>query len=116
MTLRDSIINDSSSIFLNANEFAEPVTYYKRGGGTRTILAVVDRDPPSIFSVEGNVIVPSFLVYIRNDYDLGISTSELDTGGDEIELPERLYELPLRKCTVIKIIDQDHGMLQLALR
>ena len=44
MTLHDTIQADADSVFCNADDFAEPVTYYPRAGEARTINAVVLRE------------------------------------------------------------------------
>lgn len=116
MTLRQSISTDIETVFLNSDEFAEEVTYYPRSGGSRTILAIVEREPPSLFDQAGNVVMVAFLVWVKNDKTDGILATELNTGNDQIELPERIGKLPRRRCSVERLIDHDGGMLQLALR
>lgn len=116
MTLRESIASDAVSVFLSADEFAETVVYIPRGGGSRTILAIVEREPPSLLDSLGNVIALSYMIYVANSQTTGISSSEVDTGGDVIRLKGRENENALKECSVVKVMNHDNGMVQLALR
>ena len=67
MTLRDVIKSDAITIFENTSEFAEAVTYYFRDGSTRSINAVIDREPPSFYGAGGEVVTPKAMIEIAND-------------------------------------------------
>jgi hypothetical protein len=69
--------------FDEACGFAESVTYRKRDGTTRSIFAVVAREPVEQTSAGAK---RSVRVEVRNDATLGISMSELDRGTDEIQV------------------------------
>lgn len=116
MSLRESIRTDAVSVFLKADEFAETIVYNPRGGGSRTILAIVDREPPSLFDELGNVLSVSFMVYVANDQALGITSTEIDVGGDKVRIAEAVNDLALKVCTILRVMDNDNGMLQLAVR
>lgn len=116
MSLRDSIKNDAVSVFLSVDEFAETIIYNPRGGGSRSILAIVNREPPSLFDELGNVVSVSFMVYVANDPATGISSTEVDAGGDKIRIAEAVNDLALKSCSILRVMDNDHGMLQLAIR
>jgi len=116
MSLRDSIQSDAVSVFLSADEFAETVVYNPQGGGSRTILAVVDREPPSIFDDLGNVLSLTFMVYVANSSTAGITATEVDVGGDQIQVSAKTGELPRRAFTIVRVMANDEGMLQLAVR
>lgn len=116
MTLKDSIQSDAVSVFLSADEFAETVVYNPHGGGSRTILAVVDREPPSILDNAGNVLSLSFMVYVANSATEGIAATQIDVGGDKLQISAMTGELPRRTCTILKVMDNDNGMLQIAVR
>jgi hypothetical protein len=116
MTLRESIASDAVSVFLSSDEFAETVVYNPHGGGSRTILAVVDREPPSIMDDLGNVVSLSFMVYVANDATAGITATEVDTGGDRLQISAMAGQVSRRGCSIIRVMDNDAGMLQLAVR
>lgn len=116
MTLKDSIESDAASVFLSSDEFAESVTYLPRSGGSRTILAVVDREPPTLLDSAGNVISLSFVVYVHNDATTGISSSEVNTGGDKVQLHAKLGDAAVRTVSIVQMIDNDFGMVQLGLK
>lgn len=115
MTLKDSIKADVSSVFLNADEFAESVVYKPRSGGARTIKAIVDRDPPAIYDAAGNVVLPAFRLTVRNSCTLGISSKELDTGGDAVELVRKLNEAIPATFSVMRMAYQDEGVVEIDL-
>lgn len=117
MTLRNLIDADALTVFCNPNDFAESVTYWPRGATTgRTINAVVQREQIAAFAEDGSQTnLPSFLVNVANDATSGISSAEINTGGDSIELPPRDGKTAVRK-TIMQIISQDHGMLEIECR
>lgn len=119
MTLRDAIEADSLKVFLNLGEFAETVTYHPhRAFGQpvrppRVIRAVVFReDLVTLGEDDGQTVVPQFTVHVKNDNTEGISSTEIDLGADQLEFPRRDGKSP-EKRTVLRMIDQDHGMLVL---
>lgn len=116
MTLRESIASDAVSVFLSADEFAETVVYLPRGGGSRTLLAIVDREPPTLMDDAGNVLALSFMLYLSNSSTTGISVQELDTGGDRIQIAAKTNDVQKRTCTILRVMDNDNGMLQLAIK
>jgi len=122
MTLREAIENDAQSVFLNTDEFAETVTYYPRifsGGDSRTsrsIKAVVFRESMvNVTEDGGTTLLPMFEVHVKNDATLGISSTELDTGGDQLEFGAR-DGMSATKRTITRVVTQDHGMLVLECR
>lgn len=116
MTLRESIASDAVSVFLSADEFAETVVYLPRGGGSRTILAVVDREPPTLMDDAGNVMALSFMLYVANSATSGITAQEIDTGGDRIQIAAKINDAAKKNCTILRVMDNDNGMLQLAIK
>lgn len=119
MTLADRIVSDAGNVFLNSDHFAESVTYYpfrmQPGARTaRTIKAVVTRNQVSTFNPDEQ-IVPEFEVRVANDSTTGISSAELNTGGDQIAMAVRVGETPTRR-SVQTLIEHDEGMLVLLCR
>jgi hypothetical protein len=116
MSLRESIASDAVSVFLSSDEFAETVVYLPRGGGSRTILAIVDREPPTLMDDAGNVMALSFMLYVANSGSDGITAQEIDTGGDRVKIGAKVNDLVQKTCTILRVMDNDHGMLQLAIK
>lgn len=118
MTLAARIVSDAGSVFLNSEHFAEPVTYYPHRFGTagtpRSILAVVVRNQVATFNPDEQ-IVPEFEVRVANDSTTGISSSELNTGGDQIKFAGRVGETE-QKRSVQYLVEHDTGMLVLICR
>lgn len=115
MTLRDLISSDASTVFCNVDDFAEAVTYYPRGGGSRSINAVVVREPVEQYPQDEVTALAVYEVHITNDDVLGISSVELDTGGDAIAFPPRDGKDAVKK-QITRILSQDHGMMVLECR
>jgi hypothetical protein len=121
MTLRDMMTADASAVFLAEGEFSEAVTYYPHRffGATqrqpRSIRAVVMREQVASFTEDVVTVLPMFEVHVANDSTLGISSDEIDTGGDQIAFPARDGK-PAERRSILKITTQDHGMLVLECR
>lgn len=118
MTLKSSIKSDAGTVFLRSDDFAETVTYYPHVGfgeteTSREIKAIVIRNQIETSSADGgDVVIPVFEVYVKNDSTLGISSSELDTGGDKILIATRIGGTA-KKRSIVYLVDQDEGMIQL---
>lgn len=82
-------------------QFGEEVTYYPTGGNPRTIDALVDRNNPPVFEIRTK----------NSDCD-GISSSEVNTGGDEIKFALRTGETAVRRV-IIRVEDASGGMIRL---
>lgn len=111
MTLRDTIVDDALTVFTNPSDFAEPVTYTKATGSTRTINAVVIRDQwGSIPGTETEA--PLIEVHVANDATSGITSSEIVVGQDSLALAVRVGQAATRRF-IQRIISHDEGMLVL---
>jgi hypothetical protein len=121
MTLRDAITADAATVFCNVSDFAEAVVYHPHRFVTdslrpsRTINAVVIREQVAAYQNDVETILPVFEVHVANDAVTGISSEELDTGGDQIEFPARDGQTAERR-TIVRLTTQDHGMLVLECR
>jgi hypothetical protein len=117
MTLHDTIESDALTVFCNEDDFAESVTYWARGNAVgRTIVAPIMREQATAFDAGGGQTnLPTFQVHVHNNATTGISSAELDTGGDEIEFPPRDGKPTARKA-ILQLVTQDHGMLVLECR
>lgn len=121
MTLRDTIHDDGFTIFCNADEFAEQVVYYphrfygEAARDARTIKAVVEREELAAADNQAAGTLQIFTVHVHNDVVTGISSDELDTGGDQIEFAPRDGKASERKA-ILRLVTQDNGMLVLECR
>lgn len=121
MTLRDAIEADAERVFLSESDFAETVTYHPhRYFGQperqpRQIKAVVFREAIGTFDEDVVTNLPMFMVHVANDPETGISSDEIDTGGDQIEMPGRDGKTA-RRFSILRIDTQDHGMMVLECR
>jgi hypothetical protein len=60
-------------------------------------------------------IVPEFEVRVANNSTTGISSEELNTGGDQIKLAVRIGETPTKRSVQL-LSEHDPGMLVLICR
>lgn len=121
MTLRDQIADDALAVFLSTDDFAELVTYYphrfygETARESRVIKAVVMREQITALSEDVVTNLPMFQIHVANDSVNGISSEELDTGGDQIEFSPRDGE-PVQRRSITQLVTQDHGMLVIECR
>ena len=115
MTLHDVIQDDAINVFANASDFAEPVVYYKKTGKARAISAVVVRDALAILPEDGDTVTPVFEIHVANDIVKGISSEELNLGGDMIQFAPRVGQAVERR-EIVRLLGHDEGMLYLQCR
>jgi hypothetical protein len=115
MTLHDTIQADAATVFCNADDFAESVTYYKRDGSARVIQAVVLREGYEALAEANDAIVPVLELHVANSDTLGISSGELNTGTDAIGVSMRVGQ-PEQVRAIIRMVSHDEGMLILQCR
>ncbi len=119
MTLREQITSDATGVFLDTDEFAESVTYVpnsyfgEAARDDRSIAALVIRNGHE--TSEDDVTIYSFEVTVANDSTLGISSDEINLGGDKIKIPPRDGKTAQDR-TITRIVEQDHAMLVLECR
>jgi len=109
----DQALIDSTDDFLTT--FGESVTYWPNGGGSREITAVVSRDRPDDLDGAPHGQAPRLTITVANDDTKGISSSEVDTGGDKVALQVKIGESTQQR-RITKILSQDAGMMKLELR
>ena len=64
--------------------------YVPLGGTPRAIKAIVRRQPPETAAELARGLMPSIEITVRNDSTHGISSAELNTGGDAIRVAEMI--------------------------
>jgi hypothetical protein len=95
-------------------QFGESITYWPRGGGSRPIDAIVEREPPAIYDASGNAVMYKAVIRVNNSCRSGISSREVNTGGDEIEMPLRAGDQVPKRMSVMSMQSQDSGVTVLA--
>jgi len=99
-----------------AIEYAgESVSYVPAGGDARSIRAVVNRTDAAGLGVAGEAVSPQITVAVLNDETDGISSDEVDTGGDKITLALRLGETAQSR-RITRIVQQDAATLIVEVR
>jgi len=96
-------------------QFGEPVVYLLAGGGTRSFDAIIERSPPAIYDAAGNVVMPKYTIRFSGSCKGGVQAKEVNTGGDRVSFIAEVGDAVPTKCTVMQIMSQDSGVIQLAL-
>lgn len=96
------------------NQFGESITYWPFGRASRTITAIVNRDPPSVFDASGNAVFPTATIQMLNSATKGISSHEVDVGADEIEMFVKIGDTVSKRVTFMSLLSQSGGVTQLA--
>ncbi len=105
----DGLLAGEADTFL-AN-FGESITYYPKGGSSRSIVGVVDRNPVSGVNGVPHGNTSKFVILVKNAAADGISSSEVDT-LDKIGFPNRIGRTAIQK-RIQEIQWHDYGMLYL---
>jgi len=69
--------------------FSESITYRPRGGGTRSITAMVSRVDRTQWQGVDNAVTVQAVIVVRNSSTTGISATEINTGGDAVDYSTR---------------------------
>lgn len=112
MSLHDMIQADATAVFCNTNDFAELATYHPRGGSSRPVHVVIDRDALALFPEDGDNVTPVSEVRVSTSGEYGITSEELDEGGDMLEFEFRIGSGKKRR-TITRLLGHDEGMLVL---
>jgi hypothetical protein len=115
----ETSVNEFDQSAINASPemitiMGEPVTFFPDGGGSRSILAIIDRGGQAALpGMRGNA--PMTTIIVINDYTTGISSAEINVDCDKVSLALRRGKLPQQRI-ITKILYEDAGMLQLEVR
>lgn len=116
MSAFEAFAADSLSPWITGSH-GETVVYVKADGTRRTIQATIIRNPPAVDPATGRDVAPKMRVLVRNHPTLGIASTELDTGGDKIEVAYRVGTAAQAYAVAWNPDDdQAGGMLNLKLR
>lgn len=112
MTLKASMASDVTGIFLNTDDFAETITYYPRSGGSRSIIALIDRSPPETWDV-GSTVTPVLTIHVHNNATTGIAHNEFDD-GDQVLIAVKAGGTPEARTLKRVLDDVDGDMIEIA--
>lgn len=106
----DGLLAGQADVFLE--NFGEAVTYYPKGGSSRDIKAIVDRNPVAGINGVPHGNTSKFFLIVKNSADDGISSSEINAGGDKIALSVRIGQA-VQQRRIISLPWHDIGMMHL---
>lgn len=90
-------------------QFGESLTYHPRGGVARTVKGIVERDVEVIS--EAGVSGKATIVRVLDKSVCGIQSTEIDTGGDEIEVSLRVGDVAKRK-SIMRVMSTANGVVR----
>jgi hypothetical protein len=96
-------------------EYGEPVTYLFAGGGSRSIDAIIERNPPAIFDAAGQPMLVELIIRIYRHGTLGVLSNEINRGSDSVDVLKRVDDVATSRMTVTKKLSDDSGVIVLAL-
>ena len=107
---------DAVAVFCNLNDFAETLVYHKLDGDARSVRAVVDRQSYAGVAEDGGTYsTPLFEIHVANNAETGITSEELNLGGDYFVFSDRIGQDAERR-TILRLVSHDEGMLILECR
>ncbi len=106
----DGVLADQADIFLA--RFGESITYYPKGGSSRDIVGIVDRNPVSGVNGVPHGNTPKFVISVKNASTDGISSSEVNAGQDKIRFGNRIGRTAIQR-RIQAVQWHDHGMMYL---
>jgi hypothetical protein len=116
MSLAQNILTDANRVFTNPSEFAEAVVVNPGLGTPYTINAQVRRrSPVEIAPGRGGTSAWRMLVRCSTDPVLGIPPATLDLGTWTMTIAAEVGDTP-KPRQILKVIDQDLGMILLAVQ
>jgi len=96
------------------DQFGESITYVPVAGASRSITAIVERDPPAIFDAAGNAVFPKATIRVYNSATTGIASSAVNIGSDEITMSLKVGDAVVRRFSLMTLLAQDSGVTHLA--
>ena len=87
------------------------------GQTTRTVAAMVERNPPVIYEEGGGVYLDDFVIRVKDDATAGVAYSEIVRGQTLVTLQANASgEAGIATKVVVAIENRANGVLQLRLR
>ena len=93
-------------------QFGGSIGYFNLAGDAeRTIEGIVERGTFEVISETGDVTSQAVIVKVQNDSTLGISATEIDTGGDELNVALRAGGAAERRA-IVRILSDNGGLVR----
>lgn len=93
-------------------QFGEYVTYYNRDGDAgRSVRAMVERGTLDVVTEAGDLTSQAVIVRVENHATRGITSTEIDTGGDELSVALRNGETPQRR-SIVRVLGDSAGFVR----
>lgn len=117
MGLIDEVLSVDAAAFVNPDVMpgGESVTYKPASGGSRSIYANVTRNLSEEIVDGVAVRMPKFTIEVANSATTGISITEINFGGDKVNLAYTKGGTAADHPIVGEVLSQDAGMIRLAL-
>ncbi|HIJ70657.1 MAG TPA: hypothetical protein HPP87_04750 [Planctomycetes bacterium] len=93
----------------------ETVIYRPRAGGSREVTALVDRDRPGGLGNAPHGESGTAEILVANSSEIGIAASEVNRGGDRVEMVSRLGRNAVVR-PIKRILAHDGGGVRLEIR
>lgn len=91
-------------------QFGETIEYYNRAGDpVRVVQAMIDRNVEVIS--EAGVPGHATIIRVQDDSTSGITSTEIDTGGDEVAYARRVGEDRKRRA-VVRVESTENGLVR----
>jgi len=115
MGTRHAVRFSRTSAPLLVREHGEPIAYFSSGSlAARCIDAIVERDVEVPIGSDGQTAL-AMIVRVLNDCILGISSTEINDGRDEVSLPLKVGGPAVRRV-ISRRIDDANGMVRFLVR
>lgn len=96
-------------------QFGESLVYHAADGSTgndgRTIVGQVERGALGPISELGEIPGQAIIITVTNDSVLGISSDEIDTGGDEVLVAKRAKDEASRR-SIVEVLNDSGGRVR----
>jgi len=110
--LKTKMQDDAATVFLNTDEFSEPVTYTPHNGSAKTINAVIVREQLQPGQEDaGRILRDQYEIYISTDADDGVAV--VTKGKDTVQFP-KIPGGTDSTWVVLDILGADDGMWRLS--
>lgn len=106
-------LNNSIARRVFSAHMAEEVVYRPAKGSPRRIMAMVDRQNP--VPIGESRPIQFIVIEVDNDPRTGITRTELDTGGDRIDLARETGGEPESR-DIARVVTEDEGRIALEVR
>lgn len=109
-----AIDDDLTTAYLN--EFGETITYWPAVGDSRSILAIIDREPVESLGIGPSANAPLYHITVANTATGGIDADEINPKLDRLTIPLNPGSTTLIQRRITRKIEADPEFLTLEVR